>query len=151
MVNEERYAGSGGEVGNEVRSAKGVIRSFEDLRVYQDSYRGMLIIFKRVLPLLPREERYDLVDQLRRSCKAIPRLIAEGHSKRHQLRGFQKYIDDAHAESNETIVSIRQVADLYVPNDKTGLFEELIDLYDKISRQLFRLPDSWRRLTKYRR
>src|SRR4030042_40038 len=89
------------------------IKSFHDLDVYQGTYEAMLLVFRDVLPKLPREEEYDLKDQLRRSTKAIPRLIAEGHSKRQQKKGFQKYLDDAMAESNETIVSLTQAKDLY--------------------------------------
>jgi len=138
-----RSALGGSETGNEGRSEKGVIKSYQDLDVYQNSYTGMLEIFRKILPKLPKEEKYDLVDQLRRSCKAIPRLIAEGHSKRHQRRGFQKYIDDAHAESNETIVSLNQVKDLYPTVENSKLLDELIDFYDKISRQLFNLGKAW--------
>ena len=150
-MEEDRRALGGGEVGNEVRRGRSVIRSYEDLDVYQNSYKGMIMIFKKVLSSLPVQEKYDLVDQLRRSCKAIPRLIAEGHSKRHQARGFQKYIDDAHAESNETIVSLTQAKDLYATTDKLDLYNELIDLYDKISRQLYKLSVSWRSYSSDRR
>jgi len=55
------------------------IRSFQELDVYQNSYAAMLEIFKHILPKLPSEEKYDLRDQLQRSSKAVPRLIAEGH------------------------------------------------------------------------
>ena len=72
------------------------IRSFHDLDVYQSTYKAMLMVFERILPKLPKEkEEYDLKDQLRRSTKAIPRLMAEGHSKRHQKRGFQKYLENS--------------------------------------------------------
>ena len=71
------------------------ITSFLDLDVYQNAYQAMLEVFKLVLPRLPKEEEHDLKSQLRRSVKAVPRLIAEGHSKRHQQKGFQKYLDDA--------------------------------------------------------
>ena len=54
----------------------------------------MLIVMREVLPRLPNSERFDLKDQLSRSCKAIPRLIAEGYAKRHQKAGFQKYLDE---------------------------------------------------------
>jgi len=141
----------GSEVRNDARNAKGVIKSYEDLEVYQNSYNGMLIVFKKIIPILPKEEKYDLASQLRRSTKAIPRLIAEGHSKRHQRKGFQKYIDDAHAESNETIVSLNQVKDLYASGETVDLCIKLIDLYDKISRQLFNLSNSWVNYSKYRR
>jgi len=106
----------------------------------------MLIAYKEIIPKLPKQEDYDLKSQLRRSVKAIPRLIAEGHSKRHQKKGFQKYIDDALTESNETIVSLSQARDLYsayIINVK--LCEELIDKYDKISRQLYNLALAWDR------
>jgi len=70
------------------RKDKPRIRSFKDLDVYKNAYQAMLIVYKEILPNLPLHEKYDLYDQLKRSVKAIPRLIAEGHSKRHQKRGF---------------------------------------------------------------
>ena len=73
---EERNAESGSEARFVARSAKSVIKSYEDLEVYQNSYRAMLMVFREVLPLLPKEERFDLVDQLRRSSKAIPFYIS---------------------------------------------------------------------------
>ena len=119
------------------------IKSSHDLDVYQNIYKAMLVVFKSILPKLPKEEEYDLKDQLRRSVKAIPRLISEGHSKRHQKRGFQKYLDDAMAESNETIVSLSQVRDLYHGNIDINICNELIDTYDKSSRQLYKLSLAW--------
>ena len=89
------------------------IKSFHDLDVFQSTYKEMLVVFKHILPNLPKEEEYDLNAQLRRSTKAIPRLIAEVHSKKYRKKGFQKDLDDAMAESNETIVSLSQGRDLY--------------------------------------
>ncbi len=119
------------------------IKSFHDLDVYQNSYNAMLAVFKNILPELPKIEEYDLKDQLRRSAKAIPRLIAEGHSKRHQKKGFQKYLDDAMAESNETIVSLSQSRDLYPGCVDVNVCDELINVYDKVSRQLYNLSVAW--------
>ncbi|RJP70488.1 MAG: four helix bundle protein [Ignavibacteriales bacterium] len=117
------------------------IRSFKDLEVYQNSYKAMLLIYKEVLPALPEIEKYDLKDQLRRSTKAIPRLIAEGYAKRHQKAGFQKYLDDAMGESNETVVGLEQCRDLY--NIKIKTIEDLLDIYDKTGRQLYNLSKRW--------
>lgn len=122
---------------------KKTIKSFHDLEVYQTAYQAMLDTFKHILPTLPIEEKYDLASQLRRSTKAIPRLIAEGHSKRHQKKGFQKYIDDAMAESNETMVSLTQAKDLYSSLVNAKICERLIDTYDKISRQCYNLAIAW--------
>jgi four helix bundle protein len=76
-------------------------RSFTDLEVYKNSYQASLQVIRKIVPKLPREKRDDLADQLRRAAKAVPRLIAEGYAKRHQRSGFQKYLHDALAESNE--------------------------------------------------
>lgn len=119
------------------------IKSFHDLDVYKNSYQAMLEIFAHILPKLPAEEKYDLTDQLRRSSKAIPRLIAEGHSKRHQKKGFQKYIDDAMAEANETVVSLTQARDLYSACLEVSTCEKLIDAYDNVSRQCYKLAAAW--------
>ena len=99
-----------------------------------------------IIPKLPGSEKYDLKDQLSRSCKAVPRLIAEGYAKRHQKFGFQKYLDDARGESNETLVSLEQVKDIY--NINPDLCIRLIDTYDKISRQLYNLAKAWSNLKK---
>lgn len=115
------------------------ITSFRDLEVYNNSYSAMMVVIEEILPRLPAHERYDLTDQLNRACKAIPRLIAEGYAKRHQRMGFQKYIDDAMAECNEMVVSICQARDIYSKFVKLQICDELIDLYDKTGRQLFKL------------
>jgi len=78
------------------------IRSFHDLEVYQVSYRAAILTCQKIVLNLPTEEKFDLSDQLRRSSKAVPRLISEGYAKRHQKRGFQKYLDDALAEKWQT-------------------------------------------------
>ena len=117
------------------------ITSFRDLEVYQNSYKAMLLVMTEIVSNLPDSEKYDLKDQLSRSCKAIPRLIAEGYAKRHQKAGFQKYLDDAMGECNETIVSLEQVKDIY--RIKIDLCKELIDVYDKTGRQLYNLSEAW--------
>jgi hypothetical protein len=45
---------------------------------------------KEIVPKLPDTEKYDLRDRPSRSCKAKPRLIAEGYARRHQKAGFQQ-------------------------------------------------------------
>ena len=117
------------------------IKSFRDLEVYQNSYRASVVIATKLLPKLPESEKFDLKDQLSRSTKAVPRLIAEGYAKKHQKFGFQKYIDDALAESNETIVGLEHIKDIY--KIEVELCNEMIDVYDKTSRQLYKLRQAW--------
>lgn len=114
------------------------IASYTDLEVYRNTYSAAIRVIAEILPKLPDFEKYDLVDQLRRSCKAIPRLIAEGYAKRHQKLGFQKYLDDAMAECNETVVGLSQAKDIYKVE-----CEKFIEIYTISGRQLYRLSEAW--------
>lgn len=60
------------------------IKTFQDLIVYKNLYKAMIIVLTKIIPDLPKEEKFDLVDQMRRCCKAGPALIAEGFAKRYQ-------------------------------------------------------------------
>jgi four helix bundle protein len=122
------------------------IVSFTDLIVYQNSYSASLEIMTKLVPKLPDEEKYDLKDQLRRSCKAIPRLIAEGYAKRHQKHGFQKYLDDAIGECNEIIVSLSHAKDIYYKYIDINLCEKLIKGYDITGKQIYRLSEGWSKI-----
>jgi len=119
------------------------ITSFRDLEVYRNSYKACIEVMTKIIPNLPESEKFDLKKQLSSSAKAIPRLIAEGYAKRHQKHGFQKYLDDAMGECNETIVGLEQCRDLYEANVDRELCEQLIDLYDKSGRQLYKLSSAW--------
>lgn len=121
------------------------ITSFRDLEVYQGTYNACITVMTEMLPKLPDSEKYDLRDQLSRSVKAIPRLIAEGYAKRHQRAGFQKYLDDAMAECNETIVGLEMCRDIYKRHMQDYDLDQLIDTYDKAGRQLYNLSKAWSR------
>jgi len=124
------------------------ITSYNDLDVYQRAYKSCLVVMQKIIPKLPVSEKYDLAHQLSRSCKAVPRLIAEGFAKKHQRAGFQKYIDDAMAESNESQVSICQCRDLYSNMVDIVICEELIKEYEIIGKQLYKLGEAWSKFTK---
>lgn len=127
---------------------KKYITSFRDLEVYQNTYKACIEVMTKIIPKLPESEKYDLKNQLARSSKAIPRLIAEGYAKRHQKLGFQKYLDDAMAECNETIVSLSQSRDIYVHLIDISLCDSLIEIYDKSGRQLYNLAAAWSKFKK---
>jgi four helix bundle protein len=119
------------------------LTSFRDLKVYQNSYKACIEVMTRIIPNLPDSEKFDLKKQLNSSVKAIPRLIAEGYAKRHQRHGFQKYLDDAMAECNETIVGIEMCKDFFGTYVDRALCLKLIDPYDKCGRQLYKLREAW--------
>ena len=119
------------------------IVSFKDLEVYRNTYEASIVVMTEIVPKLPSCEKYDLRDQISRASKAIPRLIAEGYAKRHQNKGFQKYLDDAMGECNEMIVSLSHCRDVYPQHIDAELNEELLDRYDKSGRQLYNLAKAW--------
>lgn len=144
-----RFRCSSGSMTDTSVAVKQPIKGFRDLEVYCNTYRAMLLVMEKILPNLPPAEKFDLRDQLSRSCKAVPRLIAEGYAKRHQKFGFQKYLDDAMAECNETIVGLDQCRDIY--HVDTSTCNMVVDLYDKSARQIFRLAAAWSQFKDERR
>jgi len=58
-----------------ISKMKGKITSFRDLEVYQNTYKACIEMMTKIIPELPDFEKNDLKSQLRRSVKAIPRLI----------------------------------------------------------------------------
>ena len=124
------------------------ITSFKDLEVYQNSYKACIKVMTQIIPNLPESEKFDLKHQLSESVKAVPRLIAEGYAKRHQRHGFQKYLDDAMAECNETIVGIEMCRDIFGGYVDKTLCQELVDSYDVCGRQLYRLREAWGKFSR---
>ncbi len=55
--------------------------SFENLKMWQKAHALMLFVHCEVVPLLPKEEKWDLADQIRRSSKSVGANIAEGYGR----------------------------------------------------------------------
>jgi four helix bundle protein len=62
-----------------------IIGSFEDLKCWQAGRDFRLFVAKEVMPILPREERFRLGDQVLRSARSITANIAEGYGRFHYL------------------------------------------------------------------
>jgi four helix bundle protein len=77
------------------------IRSFRDLNVYSNARQAARVIFE-VSKTFPREERYSLTDQIRRSSRAVNAMIAEAWAKRRYEGAFVSEVNDALGEATET-------------------------------------------------
>jgi len=53
-----------------------IIRSFEDLECWKAARQLRLFVAKKILPILPKEERYRLGDQLLRAGRSTTANIA---------------------------------------------------------------------------
>jgi four helix bundle protein len=77
------------------------IRSFRELNVYKTAREAARAIFE-ISKTFPREERYALTDQIRRSSRAVNAMIAEAWAKRRYEAAFISKINDALGEATET-------------------------------------------------
>jgi len=81
------------------------MQGYRGLKTYQISYALAMEIFT-VTKGFPREERYALVDQMRRSSRSIVANIAEGYRKKPYPRSYLSKLIDADGELAETQVWI---------------------------------------------
>jgi four helix bundle protein len=77
------------------------LRSFRDLNVYKSAREAAHAIFE-ISKTFPREERYSLTDQVRRSSRAVNAMIAEAWAKRRYEAAFVSKVNDALGEATET-------------------------------------------------
>ncbi len=61
---------------HKVKRQRSMLKNYKDLKVWQKSYKLCLEIY-RITAKFPKEERYDLTSQIRRSVVSIPSNIAE--------------------------------------------------------------------------
>jgi len=66
-------------------------RDFTSLRTWQNARTVKLYFYKKIIPLLPSEEKYGLGQQIRRSAISITANIAEGYGRFHYQEGIQFY------------------------------------------------------------
>jgi four helix bundle protein len=106
---------------------------FRDLRVYQLAYKLAMEIFK-ITTKFPKEERYSLSDQIRRSSRSIVTNLAEAYRKRQYPKHFLSKLSDSDAELAETIVWLDFSKDCeYINSDEHSYF---IKEYAEVGRLL---------------
>ncbi|SRR6056297_3123722 len=79
------------------------MRGFKDLTVYKEAFRLAMEIFE-LSKEFPKEERYSLTDQIRRSSRSVCSNMAEAFRKRQYPKQFVSKLSDSDAESSETLV-----------------------------------------------
>ena len=108
-------------------------RGFRDLIVYQKSYDLAMEIFE-ITKTFPKEEKYSLVDQIRRSSRSVPANIAEAWVKRKYPKSFVSKLLDSLAEEAETEVWLDMSQDSkYIDNQ---LHISLLERYLEVAKML---------------
>jgi len=118
-------------------------RNFKDLRVYGLAFEGAMQLFQLSYGW-PKEERYSLTDQVRRSSRAVCANIAEGWRKRIYVANFVRKLGDANAEAGETQVWLDFAQRCGYLDE--ALHHQLYQQYDQVSGGLIKMiasPESW--------
>jgi len=119
------------------------IKSFTDLKVYQLLIKATKLVILEIVPRLPKEERFDLGDQMRRACKAAPAILAEGYAKKYLVKSWKKYLHDSLGECNEMIVHLTITKEVYGDRYMPKQLETAIDYYDQSTKMLYTLAKNW--------
>ena len=113
-------------------------RGYKDLKVYTIGYKLAMEIFEETKHF-PKEERFSLTDQIRRSSRSIPANIAEAWKKRRYSKMFISKIIDVAGEAGETEVWLDMAKDAdYLTVEKHKYFTSG---YDEVNRMLYGMMD----------
>ena len=116
------------------------IRSYRDLDVYNLAYTLAMEIFY-LTARFPKEERYALVDQMRRSSRNVCSNIVEGFAKRRHEAVFKNSLNDSLGESEETKLWLDFSLDCrYISADE---HRKLTIGYEQVSPMLWTLMTTW--------
>ncbi|OGY59767.1 MAG: four helix bundle protein [Candidatus Colwellbacteria bacterium RIFCSPLOWO2_01_FULL_48_10] len=108
------------------------MRNFKELLVWQKSIKLVTHVYK-VTKDFPDEEKYGLINQMRRSTVSIPSNIAEGHM-RNTNKDFGQFLAIAQGSCAELETQIIIAHSLnYIDKDKN---QRLVSEVDEIAKML---------------
>jgi len=104
-----------------------LLKNHKELKVWQKAYELCLKIYK-LTEKFPKEERFGLVAQIRRSAVSIPSNIAEGYNRGHRLE-YVQFLNIAYGSLNELDTQLLLSKDLsYASGEEVECILE--DLYE---------------------
>src|SRR5574339_108430 len=114
---------------------------YEGLRVYRLGFRLAMLIFE-ISKLFPKEEKYALTDQVRRSARSTCANIGEGYRKRAYPKLFMNRLIDADGECSETMVHLKFAnACKYITDDEVDYFAKQYDEVGKMLNTMIQIPE----------
>lgn len=119
------------------------IRSYKELDVYHRAMDAAMEIFQ-ITKAFPAEEKYSLVDQIRRSSRSVCSNIAEAWRKRRYKAALINKLSDSEMEAAETQVWLEFSFRCNYISESDA--ERLDGEYDHIMAQIVRMvegADNW--------
>lgn len=108
---------------------KSDIRHSRDLQVYRRAFAAAMKIFE-LTKRFPPEEKFALVDQIRRASRSVCSNLAEAWRKRRYVAVFKNKVTDSMQEASETQCWLEfSLACEYI---EQATFSELDDEYEQI-------------------
>ncbi|MCD4691884.1 MAG: four helix bundle protein [Calditrichales bacterium] len=118
---------------------------FKDLLVYKKAFQLAMDIFY-LTKNFPKEERYSLTSQIRRSSRSVCSNLAEGYRKRQYEKHFLSKTSDSDMENSETQVWLDfSLACKYIDKE---IYDNYLNRSQEIGRLLNHMienPEKYRR------
>ncbi len=107
-----------------------LVKTYKELNVYKNAMESAMTIFE-ITKTFPIEERYSLVDQMRRSSRSVCANIAEAWRKRRYRLAFIAKLSDAESEATETQVWLEfamrcNYIDISIANELNSAYERIV-------------------------
>jgi four helix bundle protein len=119
------------------------IDSYKELKVYRNAFDAAMKIFE-ITKTFPAEEKYSMVDQMRRSSRSVCANLGEAWRKRRYRAAFIAKLSDAESEACETQVWLDfALGCKYINQD---INKDLYAIYDQILAQIIKIiqeADKW--------
>jgi len=121
-----------------MRERKLQISHFRELDVYRSAFSTAMTIFE-ITKTFPAEEKYSLMDQIRRSSRSVCANLAEAWRKRRYPAVFTNKLTDAMQEASETQCWLEFCSACKYLDD--ARFAELDNNYENIIGMLCRMEE----------
>jgi len=118
-------------------------KNFKETKVYKLAYQQAMEVFE-LTNLFPKEEKFSLTDQVRRSSRSVCTNIAEAYRKKRYLAHFVLKITDSDAENSETGVWFDFSKDsLYIKDTKHTALMERNEEIGRLLNHMINNPDKY--------
>ena len=120
-----------------------MVSNFKDLIVYQKAHKFAMDIFE-LSKKFPKEEKFSLTDQIRRSSRSVSSCIAESWAKRLYIKAFVNKLTDSLGEEYETEDWLDYSRDCKYISDSEH--EQMITGYEEVRKMLISMinnPEKW--------
>jgi len=115
------------------------MKTYKELDVYKRSYE-LAVSVHGFVSQLPKEFKYDLIDQIRRATRSIPANIAEGFGRGKSRKDTVNQLRTALGSNDEVLFNFEFMRDVKLINTESS--KHYIGEYTIIGKQLVRLIQS---------